>query len=223
MRKDEHRSRKPSDAEKAKHQFFFDEFGPICHEVREYRVKFDKGPVLHSRLYLSNDYQILLPEYSSDPFGAKFVVANAARQNAIVNGEDTLAFGPQNAINQHFLIYGRALVQKEAETVTERDESAIQRRGRIATEISSKWVQSKEAASDLGAWINEHWSNSADEVNATIFGNPLIEVGDVVSVEYPEISATADTHRYFVIGVSNSFDDGIETTLLLRRARNYTI
>src|ERR1035437_6887817 len=67
---------------------FIDDFGPIAHEVREFDVKFTKTPVLHSRIYLSNETQIICPAYNGNPFGAKFILANVARTNAVANGAD---------------------------------------------------------------------------------------------------------------------------------------
>lgn len=48
-----------------------------------------------------------------------------------------------------------------------------------------------------------------------VFGNPMIEIGDVVNVVYNNINA-----KYYVIGVSNSFDNGLTTNLTLRKAAN---
>jgi hypothetical protein len=219
------RTRRPNDKVKERFsQFFYDEFGPICHEIREFDVKFDKTPCLHSRLYVSNSYQVLNPEYMSTPFGAKFMLANAARVNAVVHGEDTLTFGADNSVEQHLMVFGRALIQRESETVTQKDELAIQRRGKIETEISSRWIQNKDDAKELGKWINEHWSKPVDQISVTIFGNPLIEIGDVVGLQYSTVDATTDSHRYFVVGVSNTFSQGLETTLTLRRVRaNFTV
>lgn len=199
-------------------QYFFDEFGPIIHEVREFNVTFDPNPVKHSRLYMSNDWDAICTEYNSSPFGARFVLTNVARNNAVVNGEDNLTFGGTRAVPQILTVIGRVLVIEEAETVVVKDEQSIKERGAVEAELDSQWIQSKTMANDIANWMKSHWSQGLDSLNVTIFGNPLIEIGDIVSIDYSERHLSADTHKYFVVGASTTFSQGIETELTLHRA-----
>lgn len=193
---------------------FVDEFGPYVHEVREYDIKFDPAPVLHSRLYLTNDWSACALEYSSDPFGAKFILANTSRANAVIHGEDKLSYsGTNQSVNQVLTVFGRALVIDEAEEVIVKNDDQIRRRGKIESEISSQWIQSKEMAQEIADWLGNNWSYGNDSVSLEVFGNPLIEVGDMVYVNHP------DKHLddyYFVVGIKNTFDMGIKTNLDLR-------
>lgn len=198
---------------------FFDEFGPIVHEVREYNIKFEKAPVVHSRLYFSNDYQVIVPEYNSDAFTAQFYLANASRNNAVINGEDTLTFGAENPVDQKMLIYGRLVFQEDEKSTIVKDDPAIRKRGTIQVEIASDWIQSEKAAKSIGEWITTHWAGGADEVEVEIYGNPLIQIGDPVTVNYPLKNMYKATHKYFVVGINHSFDEGFGTSLTLRRAK----
>lgn len=196
-----------------------DEFGPIVHEVRELDVKFTKTPVVHSNLYFSNESQIICPEYNANPFGAKFVLANTSRDNAVVSGEDTLTFGADNAVDQKLLIYGRTFTQEDEKVETVKDEQGIKRRGEVVTDFSSPWIQSEGEAKALGRWIVDHWSGGNDEVEVEVFGNPLLQLTDVVSVNYPSRNMSPSTHKYFIVAISHSYDNGLETTLTLRRMK----
>jgi hypothetical protein len=199
---------------------FFDEFGPICHEVREFDVTYDKYPAVHSNIYFSNNSQIVCPEYKSDPFGAQFILANASRNNAVVNGEDTLTYGTDNPITQKLMIYGRTVNKADETTVVVKDDDAIRRRGSVETEIQPEWLQTEDSATALGDWIVLHWAAGNDEVDAEIFGNPLIQLSDIVSVNYPQKDFSASTHKYFVVKIGRSFDEGYESTkLTLRRVK----
>lgn len=201
-------------------QRFFDDFGPICHEVREYDVQFDKFPAVHSNLYFSNDTQVVCPEYDANPFGAKFILANAYRSNAIVNGEDTLTFGSDNPVEQKLMIYGRTVNKEDEKTIVSKNDDAIRRRGSVETEVSSEWIQTESAAQALADWITLHWSEGCDEVEAEIFGNPLLQLGDIVSINYPQKDFDPVHHRYFVVEIGRGFDTGYETTkLTLRRVK----
>lgn len=202
---------------------FIDDFGPIAHEVREMDVKFDvsdgSGPSLHSRLYFSNEAQIICPEYNSNPFGAKFVLANASRYTGIVNGQDNITYGPNNPIEQKILIYGRKISVAEEDSSTVRNESAILKRGEVTVDFASNWTQSKAEATELGTWITKHWAGGADEIEVTSFANPLLSIGDLVAVNFSAGNMASNTHKYFIVAMSHSYKEGLESQFTLRRAR----
>lgn len=200
-------------------QRYFDEFGQQVHEYRPYEITFEKAPVLYSSLYVSNDSQIVQDEYVHNPFGAKFIIANASRVNSVVNGEDTLTFGSDNPVDQKIMITGRTVQQSESTDYVVQNEVAIRSRGEIAIEFSSPWIQSLAAAKAIGDWIVENWGEPTDQIQMEVFGNPLIQIGDVVAVNYSPRDMTASTHKYFVIGIDNNWEAGLVTTLSLRRAR----
>lgn len=207
--------RKTGDAKRRLNSYFVDEFGPYVHEIREFDVAFDPAPVLHSRVYNTNDWSSIVLEYSGDPFGAKFVMANTTRINAVVSGEDSLSFaGTGQNVNQILTVFGRALVIDEAEEVVAKNDEQIRRRGKIESEFSSPWIQSKAMADELRDWLNSTFSYGNDQLTVELFGNPLIEVGDVVSVTFAEKHIDGD---YFVISVTNSFNQGLTTNATLRR------
>lgn len=194
---------------------YMDDFGPYVHEVREFDVKFDPAPVLHSRLYLTNTWSATPLEYSATPFGAKFVIANTYRNNAVINGDDNLSYsGTGDGITQYLIVFGRALVVDESQEEIAKNDDQIKRRGKVESEISSPWIQSKRMARDIVDWLEGHFSYGNDEIAIEVFGNPLVQVGDVVHVTYPLRHIDAD---FFVIGTKNQFDTGLTTTLALRR------
>jgi hypothetical protein len=157
-------------------------------------------------------------EYGASAFDAHFIVANVGRNHAILKGEDTLLFaGTSATVNQVFMVLGRDLEVADEETIIKRNEQSIRARGIIDTELSSDWMQSKEMAEAVADWIQAHWSMGVDELTVEIFGNPLVEVADVVEIDYEIEHMTPATHRYFVTGISNSWESGISTTLTLRR------
>lgn len=197
---------------------FFDEFGPYVHEVREFDVKFDPVPVAHSKLYFTNDWSMVCPEYRADAFGAYFILANAARVNAVASGEDDLSFAiAGSTVNQQLLVYGLPLVFGDDEEIVVRNEAQVRARGEIVAEINSQWIQNEGAARAVADWIAAHWANGADQLRVRAFGNTLFEIGDVVAVEYPTKNMTSATHQYFVTGIDTQFENGITTNLTLQR------
>lgn len=197
----------------------FDEFGPIVHEVREYTVDFTKSPVLYSSIYCSNDSQVIAPNYYSGPFGASFMLANASRDDAIAKGTDSFSTAGEGDIEQTLLVYGRVVTQDEDKTYSVQNDAAIRRRGEVQVGIANQWIQTEEFAKALGDWINDHWSNGCDEISVTSFGNPLIQLADLVAVNYPLRSMYRNDQRYVVTAVSHQWDNGLQTQLTLRRVQ----
>lgn len=196
-------------------KFFFDEFGPIVHEVRKFDVKFDPGPCMHSRLYMTNDWGAICLEYSPTAFGASFYLANTSRTNSVVHGEDTLSYaGSSDSINQVLTVYGRSLIIADAQEVEVTNEAQVKARGEHLSELTSDWIQNKEMAEDIANWMKENWSYGNESFNIEIFGNPLIEVGDIVHIEYPTRGISMDA---FVNSVNTAFDSGVSTTINVRR------
>lgn len=199
--------------------YFFDEFSPIVHEVREYDIKFDKSPVLHSYLYFSNDSQVVCTEYAADPFGARFTIANASREDAILNGEDAITFGSENRVDQKMFVYGRLLNQADYQSVKVENQDGIRRRGKAEAVVESIWVQTEEMAKSIGDWVIDNWAGGCDEINIECFYNPLLQVGDLVTVTHPMFHMTDSTHKYFLVDVKRRFGlDGPTCSLRLRRA-----
>ncbi len=197
---------------------FFDDFGPYVHEVREFDVKFDKAPVIHSQLYFSNE-RVFCPEYIGDAFGARFILANASRVNQVVSGDDTTTFGFDNSVQQKCLIYGRLVYQEDEKSVDVEDDDSIRARGPIELEISGEIIQTETAAKGLSEWVVKNWAEGSEEVQVEVFGNPLFELGDKVSGNYPRRDVLPSTHHYVITAISNSFEQGISTSITMRRIK----
>ena len=188
-------------------QRYFEEFGPIVNEVREFDVKFkDNKPVIQSKLYSSNSQGVVM-EYVGNATNAKFVIANAARENVVLSGE-------QASVNHKLFVYGRPAIQKEPQKIEKTDEWAVRRRGIIETEYNSPWTQNKAEAEALATWLTQHWSRSDSTLKLKVFGNPLVEITDLVRVKIEHIDA-----NYYVTEVSNEYgEEGLSTSLTLRKA-----
>ena len=217
-------------------EVLMDEFGAIVHEVKEEEVKFD-NPVIHSNLYLSNDMQVVCPEYISNAYGAKFLVASASRHDAIVNGEDTVTFGADNPVEQKAMIFGRVINQDDTKTITVKDDISVKNRGEVSIDIISDLIQTEDAAQKIADWIVAHWSKGVDSITVSSVGNPTINIGDIVTVtnilgEYEtdvnsprygdDTPLRFDLERFFVVGISTQFSSeaGYSSTLILRREKS---
>lgn len=203
-------------------QVFFEEFGAIAHEIREFDVEFNNDetggksdlPVLESKILNTNDTHAAVCWYTGRPGGANFAIANTSRSTAVLNGE-------VGDVTHSLLVYGRPVVQKDTATITKEDLPSIRKRGVIQTDYQSQWIQNEAEANNLAEWLTKSWSQSDTLLTVEIFGNPLIELTDVVDVQYRDIIAKTDDPvegwKYYVVGISSSFDKGLKTTLTLKR------
>lgn len=214
------RKRKNSTKNKANWTgYLFDEFGPYVHEVREFDVKFDPAPVQYSQLFMTNRWDAAPVEYISNSFGARFVIANVSRNNAILQGEDNLIFNSGSAVNQVCAILGRDLIAQDDEEVTAQDDANIRIDGEVEVELTSDWLQTKEMSEDVTDWMKDHWSKGVDQLEVTVFGNPCYELADVADIDWPAENMAPSDFKYFVVGIQTQFASGITTTLTLRRVQ----
>lgn len=212
-------------------QFFFDDFGAYAHEVRDFNIDFDdlERPAEYSNLYISNDMAALVADYSHNPFGAKFRIANTARHDAILNGEDPITFGIDESVDQKMLIYGRVLHEDSERRVAIEDRNSTRSRGINELSIDVNWIQSTEAANKLGSHIVEAMSQPVRTFMVDAFGNPYLKIGDMVILYAPThgVSIPVDetlsndalmkSNRYIVTGVAHSNDGTHRTTLTVRQ------
>jgi hypothetical protein len=84
-----------------------------------------------------------------------------------------------------------------------------------SVEISSNWVQSKQAANGILNTIFRAVDGFSRDTQISIYGNPLIEVGDVVKINYSLKNISEQI--YFVQAVKHSFDSGLKTVLTLNQ------
>lgn len=80
-------------------------------------------------------------------------------------------------------------------------------------QLDSSFIQSKDAAGKLLKVISAGVDNFSKDVTLSIFGNPLIEVGDVVGLTYPLMGINAQ--KYLVQAVSNTYNNGLTTKITL--------
>lgn len=82
-------------------------------------------------------------------------------------------------------------------------------------QVDSKWIQSKAAAYKLMKLIEAAMEGFASDVTLKIFGNPLIQLGDIITLTYT-LNGIA-LQKYVVTGVSHQFDTGLETNIKINR------
>ena len=80
-------------------------------------------------------------------------------------------------------------------------------------QVDSTWIQSKESADKLASVIAFGNDGFSKDTTIQIFGNPLIEVGDIINLTYG--LAGLKNQKYLVHQVAHVFQKGLKTTLTL--------
>lgn len=82
-------------------------------------------------------------------------------------------------------------------------------------QLDSEWIQSKQAAQRMLKVISMGIDGFSKTVKLNIFGNPLIQVGDIVTLTYYLKGISGQ--KYFVNSVDHNFSNGLETSLTMNR------
>jgi hypothetical protein len=82
-------------------------------------------------------------------------------------------------------------------------------------QLDSEWIQSKQAAHKMLRVVQMGLEGFSKNVALSIFGNPLVQVGDIITLSYALNGISQQ--KYFVHSVSHSFAQGLETSLGLKR------
>ena len=147
-------------------------------------------------------------EYQRTPYRAKFT---------LINNSSTFVPIYSSANMSGLQISAKTLVASEeieySKLIGEKNKSSA------VIDVSSDWIQSEENAKNLAKEIDKYVKISMDTYQIQVFGNPLVEIGDVVNMNYYQSDITDDA-KYVVVGLEESFDGGFETTLTLRKIAN---
>lgn len=198
-------------------KLFVDEFSgngwPMIREVLEEEFRYTTFPAKFSKLYHSNP-NVNVVEWFPGPFGARATIMNNSNDLQFLAKESgSYNTIPQSGNKDAFYIYGRSIFQMEPQKVERVDEAVVTRRGEQTLELDSNWIQTRGIAQSMVNWIFERTKTSRDKYELKVFGNPLIEVGDCVSVSHGDIAAGT----FVVAKVSHNWDEGLETTVSVVR------
>ena len=82
-------------------------------------------------------------------------------------------------------------------------------------DITTSWVQDENTASAILRSIYRALDGFTRDTTISIYGNPLYEIGDIVVINYGLKNIV--NQKYFVQGITQNFDTGLTTTLVLNQ------
>jgi len=166
---------------------YYDDFGNTVREAKYIQARFNEPAFSTKLIELSRvnpDY--FIKEFKSTSWGASFWVYNSSR-NMVWLGNGTL-----------FPLFISGIVLKKMSGGTVSIEDAITKNsdledalemnkklyGEQSVNISAEYLNNYDEASSLADWIAKYSSLEKREINATIFPNPLLQLGDKIKVVY---------------------------------------
>jgi hypothetical protein len=176
-----------------------------------YKLQYYPGPEQSDQAYAQtqniDEYALSFSTPINTGFRAKFAVANNSPQMIY------LARKPDDKVHvdSRFTLFTHEIVGPSDPQIIER----ITDRSN-ATEIAqvdSPWIQSQEAAQKLLSIIEKGFDGFSKDTTVQIFGNPLVQVGDVITINYS--LSKLNQQKYAVHSVSHNFSQGLKTTLVL--------
>jgi hypothetical protein len=145
--------------------------------------------------------------FIADSVRVKFALANAYTEPVFLNTNTTNVSVGENTT----YINGIPLEPKGKQFVSMKNN----RMSETEVKLDSDWIQDEKTAGYVLSLIIPSLIMKKSKISAKIFGNPLIQVGDIVGFSFSQ--RNVPLKNYVVIGVKLGYNNGIITELTLRR------
>ena len=158
---------------------------------------------------LVDEYSLSYSTPINTGFRARMAIANG-RPHMVILKKDS---DELNDLTNNFNLWTHEIVAPSDPEIIEQviDSSNMSE----VVQLDSEWIQSKQAAYKMLKVIQMGIEGFSKSVSLNIFGNPLIQVGDVVTLSYSLNGI--NQQKYFVHSVSHGFSQGLQTSLGMKR------
>lgn len=168
---------------------YYDDFGSAVREAKLIEARYNEpafSATLVNMSKVSPDY--FIKDFKGTSWGASFWIYNTARNIVpIGQGSDFPIFisgFPLRKVSQGTVDIGEHLIIEDEDTPN--NELEINRRlyGDQSVNISGEYLNNYNVAKDLAEWIARYASKEKIQIDASIFPNPLLQLGDKIKVFY---------------------------------------
>lgn len=181
---------------------YIEEFGPTVREIKHVTAQHEQ-PSESVFIYsnANSDTQIL--SYSGTEFESDLYLINTSSiSNTLDSSKAT-----------HISVIGKSL--DKINEIFYQDESLKNYINEEPYVYKSNWIQNEVDAIKLSEFIKNKLSKSQKVIQMQIFGNPTIQIGDIVSISYPYQDLNG-TQPFVVTGIQHSWQDGLQTIITVR-------
>lgn len=200
-----------SSAEPPKFSMYFEEFGTIMREAASFNFKYDKAyPALYAKLSptFNRIKGYAVSGFRAGSYGAEFLVFNST-DTALSLDETSgnylrvqgITFTQQSdndfTVDQYFSknsnladpqFVSGTLVSYPNKIAKDYEDIKLSRMtyGKKDFSLQVPYIQSHDAAENLMSWVIKKIMKPRRSIGVKVFANPMIQLGDIVSVDYVE-------------------------------------
>jgi hypothetical protein len=215
-----------SSSEPPAFSMYFEEFGTIMREAASFNIKYDKAyPALYAKLSptFNRIKGYAVSGFTAGSYGAEFLVFNST-DTALSLDESSgnylriqgITFTQQAdndlTVDEYFTknsnladpeIVGSSLVSYPFKVAKDYEDIKLSRMsyGKKDFSLEVPYIQSHDAAENLMSWVIKKIMKPRKSIGVKIFANPMIQLGDIVSVDYNDngIDMVSPIEKRFVV------------------------
>ena len=180
-----------------------DEFGTSVREIRKVSLRYNSAPAYPIKFSTGLNTSVKLLGSKLSNFGGEAYVLNNSAALTPLNDEKSATF----------YLYGDTIAPSG--TLEYNSDILSDYINQEPVVFESSWLQNLSDVEALGAWIKNNIVNKGKLINLSVFGNPFIAVGDIVSVKY-SYQGLDGTQKFIVTNVRHTFSDGLDTEITCR-------
>jgi hypothetical protein len=180
-----------------------DEFGTSVREIKKVSLRYNSAPAYPIKFStgLNKSAKILGSKLSN--FGGEAYVLNNSAALTPLNDQESATF----------YLYGDTIAPSG--TLEYQTDILSDYINQEPVVFESSWLQNLSDVESLGKWIKSNIVNKGKIINMSIFGNPFISVGDIISIKY-SYQGLDGTQKFIVTNVRHSFNQGLDTEIVCR-------
>lgn len=232
------------------YDMYFEEFGTIMREAAFLKIRYDKAfPALAARISptFNRLKGYVTSGFMAGSYGAEFLIFNATDTALTLDSSSANALRIQGitftqqsdhelSVDQYFskssdlsnpTIYDGVVVNSpvvEAKKYQDIKNSRLVY-GKNAFSLDAPYIQTQDSANDMMGWMIKKIMNPRLSVGAKIFSNPMLQLGDIVEIDYKNEDSNQqlakEGSRFIIYNIEYSRSlDGPDMTLYLSEVVN---
>ena len=225
------------------YNMYFEEFGTILREAAYFDVKYDKAfPALISQIspVMNEVPAFSVSGYEAGPYSAKFLIFNTMDkaitldetsgnylriQGVTFTQDSTYEYKMDDFYEEVANLADPQLSPSNQILTSPRTETANYQKlkvsrakyGKSDWTVETDYIQTQSAAKDLMGWLIDKTTKPRQLIGLDVFSNPLIQLGDIISVDYAHEDVniyTPPTRKFLVYNIDYKRDESGPTVTI---------
>lgn len=181
---------------------FIEEFGCVARELRNVKINWERPAFPKYSSTGVNNFAKIISQRLTSFKGDIYVINNSGTYIPL---DDSRFYS--------FFVIGNQV--SPSGTLEYVDDSASEYSVAEPVVFESEWLQKQSDVANLGSWIKNIWASKQKIVNLQIFANPLLSIGDIVTITYPYNGLTS-SDKFVITNITQQFREGLQTTITAR-------